>query len=191
MLLMIYHGFVLLFLSFLLVPPSFGFNAELQVKEFSDAQKAEQYLRFDMETKKLGLFNKHLVGFVREFKASGKIANDLIETGEVSFKVRSIDTDLFARDDQLWNFCLGMKEHPEIQIRIRNVKLLPGKETDTIAEVHLRGESRSAPLKLSRAGPWIEGKGLWSLKDLGIPDPSIGIASVQDNFSVSFKIKDR
>ena len=52
---------------FLLAAPAHAFEASGKADDFSAAENAKSYLRFKLNTKKLGLFKSEVTGFVRKF----------------------------------------------------------------------------------------------------------------------------
>ena len=181
-----------MFLTLFFATLAFPFEASFDFKDFASANQAESYLRFHLDTKKLGLFSSTVEGLAKKFTATAEMDGGLVKSAVVSFLAKDLSTDLYARDDQMWNLCLDYKKFEKVEIRIGSAKLT---ETPTEVEgrMNIRGKEKPIKIRLGmkRSGDFtvVEGTANLSFKDLEIPDPSIGIANVYDPIQVKFRIE--
>lgn len=171
---------------------------EFKNKDFAEAKKSETFLRFEMSSKKLGLFTTSFYGYVKSFKINGEIKENKLASGaSVEFAVHELDTDIDARNEKLWKHCLDEENHPNIRLVLDEEVPLSGEEVKVPATIWLRGDRKPIVITVKSSTKdnsiVIDLKTQLSLKALEIPDPSIAIASVKDNIAVHgvIEIKNR
>lgn len=181
-------------LLFTLATPAFAFETQLAAPDYDTAEKAASYLRFTLNTKKMGIFKSKVTGYAKKFQARGKIEGLKLRDAAVTFPVRELDTDLYARNDQMWNYCLGYKENPEVKITLPALAFGEGKAQTVSAVINTRGKDHPLPLEIKlekKNGRWVaSGSGHASFAQLEIPDPSIGVASVDGDIMIEFSLED-
>lgn len=172
---------------------SFGVGAasqEFSYASYKEAKGAPSFLRFDMESTKMGLLTTSFDGAIKRFSLHGDLTPDSLQQGaRIEFAVNDIDTDNGSRNDKMWNHCLNGKTHPHLKITLGGALPLNGEKVTIPAVLSLRGYEK--PITLSSRGQKTA-KGVefdfsatLSIKDLEIPDPSIVIASVRDTIEVT------
>lgn len=170
-----------------------AFEAKYDFSEYGDAEKANSFLSFHLDTKKLGLFKSSVTGFVKKFEANGDWKNGQLKNATVSFAAKDVSTDLYARDDKMWNYCFDFKKFEKISLSIKEAQLKDGETVKVMAQMQIRGKMKEVPLemtmKMNNGKEVVTGSGELSIKGLEIPDPSIGVASVEDLIHVNFRIE--
>lgn len=168
-----------------------AFSLIMNSGSYEAASNSMSYLKFEIPTRKL-FFKSHVTGYARKFIAMGLIKEGKFESGDVQFEVRDLDTDLYARNDQMWNYCLGYKEHPKVEIHLHDYPFTPEREFEATASIAIRGKVKELPLKLkiSKDGKTVDGEAHTSFEALGIPDPSIGIAAVSGPIDIFWHLED-
>jgi polyisoprenoid-binding protein YceI len=157
---------------------------------YKEAKQAQSFIRFDMASTKLGLITTSFDGYIKRFTLQGTLEQEkLVADASIEFAVAELDTDTNARNEKMWNHCLDMKNHPTIRIVLKK-ELLLGKENEVIpATMMLRGTEKpislSARAKNTPQGVEFDFTGDFSIKELGIPDPSILVATVRDSIKVT------
>jgi len=161
-------------------------------KDYKTALKSNHCVRFDMNSTKAGMITTPFTGVVKDFSVSFQLNGDNLRRGKISFKVADMDTDSKARDRKMHNYCLDMASHPEITVDFGYMVLMLGKSINVGGMMTIRGEKKGidAEVKAERVGEAIRFTGhAWvKLSKLGIPDPSIAVASVNDNVKITFDV---
>ncbi len=161
---------------------------------FEQAAKSANFIRFQIDSKKLGLFSSSFEGYAKQFTVTAKVKGDTVEKATLVIPVKQISTDLYARDDQMWNFCFEEKTYPEIKVEITNQVLAKGQEKLVPAKVTIRGKEKEVQVSLKNSSDSkkvrYEGTTHLSFSLLEIPDPSIGVASVKDAIDVTFAFEE-
>lgn len=168
------------------------FSQVFDLGTYDQALNNKDFIRFDMESTKAGMVTTSFSGVVRIFKVVFEAENNQILKGVVDFKVGALDTDSDGRNEKMYNDCFNLIAHPNLQINFSGPLTYSEKDKLISGKIKLRGYERPITLKLStlKKGDIIEVKGSSqiSLKQLGIPDPSIWIASVRDRVDIHFKV---
>lgn len=161
-------------------------------ENFNDAKKSESYLKFVVESTKVGLFSSDVDGYVKKFTAKVDEDKNQLSNMVVEFPVDSMDTDSESRDEKLHNLCMEKTSFPTFKITIKGPLKIEGKKQIVDAILTVRGKEKIAPisLTLSENEGQIQamGKSVLSLKELEIPDPSIAVAKLSDDIKIEFKI---
>jgi polyisoprenoid-binding protein YceI len=169
-----------------------AFSIDGDFPDFDSAKNSKNFFKFEIEAKKLGLFSSTIEGYAKKFQASATIKGAKIEKASVRIPAKHISTDLYARDDQMWNFCFEEKSYPEIRIDLEDTQIDPGAEKVVLAKMQIRGKIKpiKVNLKRSTSGETYLGETDLAFSQLEIPDPSIGIANVKDSIKVRFQLID-
>lgn len=183
----------MLFLLF--VQFCYAFTVTQSESSFDQAAKNPNFIRFQIESKKLGLFSSSFEGYAKQFQVEAKVNGDTIQKATLVIPVKQISTDLYARDDQMWNLCFEEKKYPEIKVEISNQIVPKGQEKMVPAKVFIRGKEKEIQVRLKNSSDSsqlrFEGLTHLSFSLLEIPDPSIGVASVKDAIDVNFAFQDK
>jgi polyisoprenoid-binding protein YceI len=151
---------------------------------------ASDFLRFQLRSVKAGFIGTSVDGHVRDFEVSYERVGDGARDVRVTFPVRAMTTGDGGRDAKMWSYCLDAEHHPRVEIEI------PGRLGATFsgevpARMRVRGSWRPIRVQLTarRAGAStvVEGRARVSLAQLGVPDPSIWIARVEDAVTITFR----
>lgn len=168
----------------------FGVEQSFTYKSYEDALKAPNYLKFDMESTKAGLLTTSFEGFVKTFKVKHEKLNDLIKGLEVEFMINALDTDIEGRNEKMHDKCFGKDQFHKIVVKLNDFK--SNSSGDVSAKIKIRGEWKAIVVhvnaKMKGGHLLLEFKSEVGLKSLGIPDPSIFIASVRDRVDLSGKV---
>lgn len=181
---------VLILLSF----PCFGFDQHFEYANYEKAEEAESFIRFDMESTKLGVITTEFSGFVKKFDIHNEIDHSGAKNLVVTFKVKNLDTDSDGRNEKMWGLCFDSDKYPEMKVEFpRKIFLKKKSYRDEDAFLYIRGKKYqikvSFILKNEGEDLLVSGGSKLSLKELNIPDPSIAIASVNDEVHVGFKLR--
>ena len=168
------------------------FSKDFSFKDFNEAKGADSYLKFTVESTKVGLFSSDVDGYVMSFKAVASENKNELKKLVVSFPANSMNTDHESRDEKLHNLCMGAQDFPEIKVSIEGPLKVTGEKQVVDATFNIRGKNKTSPISLiiKREGKQIyaEGKTVLSLKEMEIPDPSIAVAKLSDDIRIEFKL---
>jgi len=175
---------------FLFVFSSSFINGKTFKYEYSDfykAKVAKSFIRFDMKSTKAGLITTPFFGVVKKFELNTTDNKKL----SVKFFVKEMDTDVNDRNKKMFDLCLDYQKYKTIEVRtLKEIKEGPNIVPGTIM---IRGKLHKIELNLFLKNrddkKVISGKTKVDLKELGIPDPSIWIASVDNLVEVSFSFE--
>lgn len=167
---------------------------EVHNADYKSASLNSQYIRFDLASWKMGLFKSTFKSYVLNFKLDYQQSQDHIQNGQVYFKVHDMNTDVDSRNDKMWQYCLNFDVYPDVVILFKkDISLKTPEIQDVPAMIKIRGQEYPIHLKLKAnqqdSKIYIQGEALTSLKELGIPDPSIAIASLEDSVKIFFKVE--
>ncbi len=179
-------------LLLLLAGPVFALEQSYQYPDFEAAEKAESFLKFTLEHTRVGLFSSDFYGYVKSFQASAQLENNEFSDMSIRFAALSVDTDNGMRNDNMYEDVLAAKEHP--QIRITALQSCPlNTDCELPAIVQIRGKDQEIRIKVKIVDQGesyqVAGKSELSVKGLGLPDPSIAIASLRDRIDVDFQFE--
>jgi polyisoprenoid-binding protein YceI len=175
-----------------LLPAALGFAQDPAHHLHDDGGARDgDFLRFVLTSVKAGLFSSTVEVRVRDFDVSFALAGDTARDVRVAFDVRDMTTGDGGRDDKMWSFCLDAAHHPRIEVEIPGPVEI-GHAREIPARMRIRGRWHPIRLSLSsrRAGDRtiVEGHARVSFSELGIPDPSIWIAHVEDRVDIAFRV---
>lgn len=169
---------------------AFGDEMNLAYKNYEEAKKGSSYIKFKSESTKLGLITTSFDGYVREVKVTYTTESNSLKTIEASLAANSIDTDLNARNEKLYKEILETDKFPAIMVSIPGpVQLTEGEQSATmIFTVKDKKISKNVKFTVAKKDLryLITGHTTLGLKEMGLPDPSIAIAKVRDNFDFDF-----
>jgi len=159
-------------------------------KDYDEAYESPIFLKFDMESTKLGLITTDFTGFVKNFSVTGDVQKNIAKKITLSFLIKNMDTDSDGRNEKMWEYCLDFKNHPEIILNSKNpITLNEGQQTVPLW-INLRGKKFpiDMDIKLKKEANQIlaTGNAKAFISKLEIPDPSIAIAEVNDLIKISF-----
>lgn len=179
--------FFTLFFHHIALAKSFHFD------DYEAASKSKEFLKFESESTKMGFITTSFDGFAKDFEINYKIDKGFITEIFLVIKSQSLDTDNSSRDEKMHEQIIGSKKHPSI-IFASGAKI-PLKEGETTLKGRLTIQkvSKEKEIKLNikknEDGTYlISGESFFSLKEYKLPDPSIAIASVRDQFDVKFAL---
>lgn len=176
---------------------SFATTQNFKTSNFDSATREPQYLKFIGSSTKLGLFTTQFVGHAKEFQMNYDLSkkDDRLFIDKLSIEIPSLslDTDNSSRDEKLHHTCLSTDMYKTIKAELlEKVELTEIKNQKRSLQLHVRGHSTNIPalysiLKTS-TGFEIHFSTEFSIKETGIPDPSIAIAKVHDIIKIEGKI---
>lgn len=179
----------ILFLFILLPLHAQAVQQEFQSASYDEAAKAANYLRFNMASTKMGLLTTHFTGYVKNFLVRGEFNEKEVRSGaQIEFKVADLDTDVSGRNEKMWNKCLDEKNNPLIRVTLNEAVAFNKESAPIKATLQLRGQEKPISVfvkaSLSESGITVDLSSELSIKELGIPDPSILVASVKDKIEI-------
>lgn len=175
--------------SLFLVVNSEAGTLVLSSKSYDEAKKQPAWFMFMGESKKLGLFKTSFDGYARKGNLTYKEGQDAFDNVVLEIDAASLDTDNSSRDNKMREESLSTDKYPTITIKIPAIKTNEASQ-EVSAEMTVRG--KTLPLKVAikkGEGGTYEGSSSFRLSESGIPDPSIAIASVNDEFKIKFQVK--
>lgn len=182
------------FLTLLIAINFNAFAAELNLhyKSYDDAKKAPSFVKFESESTKFGLITSSFNGYAKDVVLNYDLVSDLLSKLEVLIPVKSLDTDVDGRNEKMYDKILEAEKYPNIIVTLaEKTPLKEGEQTINMI-FDIKGTKITRPVKLiiSRTNGKISAKGVTSisLKEAHLPDPSIAIAKVRDNFDLSFAV---
>jgi len=166
-----------------------GREITLESKDFEEAQKQESYFKFIGESKKFGLISTSFEGYAKKFTLSFDERDNLLENISLVIDLKKLDTDNDSRNEKMWDLCLNTKEFPSLKIKIEKITL--SEESQTLKGLmEVRGSIIDIPIKIKKINSHqFEGESHFKLSQAKIPDPSIAIASVNDEFQIKFSLR--
>lgn len=168
----------------------------LDYKTYEAAKSAQTYFKFIGRSVKIGLFGSNFDGYVR----SGKLTytREMEKIRDVKFEIDAgtIDTDNGSRNEKMWTKCLRAETYPKILVSSKELFDLSKDTQNLSAEMIVGGVNVPLNLQVVRQqSESSEGSSLWrgtssfKLSEAKIPDPSIAIANVKDEFKLEFQIE--
>jgi polyisoprenoid-binding protein YceI len=156
--------------------------------QFSEAKKAKNYLKFKNSSKQFGFINHEYEGYALDFKIQFQINKDQFTDLKVEIPVNSLDTDNSDRNKKMRDFCFESNNYPYLTITSNSPIKFSDQEQIIEAKINVRGTEKPIQISLKAEAKEMIGNAKLSFKALEIPDPSIAIASIQDDIFVDFKI---
>ncbi|OFZ49105.1 MAG: hypothetical protein A2381_16025 [Bdellovibrionales bacterium RIFOXYB1_FULL_37_110] len=162
-----------------------------KIGSYEDAKKSSEYIKFEMDSTKLGIITTSFNGFVRDFAVSLNKEGNVVKDLKVAFEVKNMDTDIDARNEKMWNQCLDYKNFSNILVHFKSE--IPLDNNDLVAipvTMKIRGMEKIFFVNIKthkeKNKVVLQGNANVKLSELGIPDPSIFVASVSDLVKISF-----
>lgn len=169
------------------------FSGKYQYNTFEKAKNAKSVIEFTIVSTKLGLFSTTIPGYIRAFKYEGTEKKGLLLNLKVSFKVKDMDTNHRGRNKDLHHSVLNYLIAPKISVYIESLN-----PNDESVNAQMSILNKTYPMKISidfyhLDSSSIEVRGssrlsLKSLEQLGLKNPSILIAKLDDEIKVNFRI---
>lgn len=161
-------------------------------KDYSMASQANQFLKFESESTKLGMITTSFDGYSLKFKVKVKMDGRQILSIDVEFDAKSLDTDSDSRNEKMWEQILEANKYPSISFRSSQAVDLKTKKGKLKGKLKIRDQNRKVVLdyNVEEFPESFKISGLVPIKltEFKIPDPSIAIASVRDRFDLKFSI---
>lgn len=178
---------------FLLINSSLLGAKEYQFNNYEIASSSYEFLKFESESTKLGIFTTDFDGYAKKYEVNFKRNKKYIEDISVVIESSSFDTDNSSRDEKMNEKILHSEKFETITFSSKNKINLEVLEQEITGNLVVRGVGQNIILKVviehSNESISIKGRTTISLKKFKIPDPSIAIASVRDEFDLSFRVK--
>jgi polyisoprenoid-binding protein YceI len=179
------------FLLLILLFPS-AYAKKYQFQDYDQASKAKEFVKFQSESTKFGILTTEFDGYAKEYDMQVSIKKNKIIKVEFSLNPKMIDTDNSSRDEKMREQTLEVEKFTTISfVSTESFELTPS-SIEISGSLTIREITKKAllTLKISKDGEkWlIEGSTQISLKEFQIPNPSILIAKVRDQFDISFKV---
>ncbi len=161
--------------------------------DYNEAKKSSNFLKFESESTKLGLVTTSFDGYAKKFKIIYERKNNQITKLQVIVDANSLDTDNDSRNEKMFGKCLESNKYHQITYDLTKPIGLNKTEAQAEGLLKIRGKKLNTPLNLSivkaQQKYTVSGSAKFSLTQFEIPDPSISIASVKDEFDLFFKIE--
>lgn len=185
-----------LFLTVFLMT-SFFANAAIMERDYvhADFEKAEassDQLSFMIKSTKAGIWTSEVFGYVKSFHFKGDFENGIWKSGEITFKIRDLDTDNNSRNEKMHILCLDYEKSKIVTIKVSTpISVGSNMKVPAIMIIRKKEKHISMLLNMKKIGDKYEitGNSITSFKALEIPDPSIFIAKVDDTIKINFKLK--
>lgn len=172
---------------------AFGAEVKKQFKTYSEAKSSEEFIRFASESKKLGFITTGFDGFVKDFTINYDLEKNKLKNLEVHIAVNSLDTDNGSRNDKMLQEIMDQEKYPQITAIITSpIELIRGgHETNMLFNIKDKKITKPVSYTISSSGDGMIVRGHTTIKltEAGLPDPSIAIAKVRDDFDLSFAVK--
>lgn len=161
----------------------------LNTSSYDEAKKQTTWFKFSGESKKLGLFKTSFDGYARKASLSYKEGENALEDVVLEIDASALDTDNSSRDNKLREQGLSTDKFPMITVKISSIKTNVSIQ-EAPGEMIVRGKTLPIKITIKKGeGGSFEGSSSFRLSEAGIPDPSIAIASVNDEFQINFQVK--
>ena len=179
--------------SFLILIVSTGNTTEVLRKfnNYSESKKSSEFIRFSSESTKLGFITTEFDGYARQFKLNYDIDKKIVKNIKATIEVKELDTDNGSRNEKMIQTILNAATYPIITAEVLNpVSLIEGNQaTEMFFQIKGKRIAKKVHFKILNTSPGhhlISGQTTIKLSELDLPDPSIAIAKVRDDFDLSF-----
>lgn len=166
---------------------------QFKSKDYEEALAAADFIHFDMESTKVGVITTSFTGVVKEFTLRYTPEKEKIKSIGLDFLVKDLDTDSDGRNEKMQHECLDMNKYPKISVNLGHEVTIKEGTIHSWALMKIRGKSKKIKLditiKKENESYIVSGQSNVRLSELEIPDPSIAVASVDDQVKISFKFK--
>lgn len=156
--------------------------------DFNACTKNDEYLRFKIESTKMGLISTKSSGYVKNYKVKAEYENEVFKNIKITFKSKDLDTDYVARDEKLHELCLDSDKYKKMNVKIPGPVQLGNKEYSGTINVRGKDHKIIVTLNVEKKNEkfYIKGDSTMNFKKLEIPDPSIPIAKLSEEIWVDF-----
>lgn len=180
---------ILFFLAFISLSTWAQEKLNWNEESFTSALKAPTHFRFQGLSTKLGFITTSFDGVARVGEISFQKNGSMLEKVELQLVANKIDTNSDGRNEKMWEKCLRAEKYPQIKVVITDPIDLEKSEQAIAGMMTVAETTVGVPLMLTKKSEKVfRGKGQFSLKAAGIPDPSIAIASVADKMEIEFQV---
>ncbi|WP_127717505.1 YceI family protein [Halobacteriovorax sp. HLS] len=160
-------------------------------KTYEESENASSRIIFNMESTKAGLITTSFKGVAKKFSVDYSLDNEQMKDVTIFVEVSELDTDNGARNEKMKQMCFELEKFPRIVIRLKSDFQL-NSSGEVLAQIQARGKWFPIVLRINsvfKNGELnLNGVASVSLKELGIPDPSIWIATVRDRVDLEFSL---
>lgn len=163
-----------------------------QYKNYAEAKLAKNYIKFEGTSTKLGFITTGFDGFAKEIKINYELDGIILKSLDVLIPTKSLDTNITSRDEKMINVILENEKFPDIHAKILDKVTLSNGEQFINMLFTVKDKQVTKPVKFSVVKKdnkfLITGETTLGLKELALPDPSIVVAKVRDNFDLKFSV---
>ena len=160
--------------------------------DYEAAQESQNYVKFESESTKFGLLTTSFDGHAKKFTINYNIVDSIVSDIKVNIYASSFDTNNSARDSKMMESILEVQKFPKVTFRSSEIISISKVNQSLSGYIEIKGErfavNLNIAIKKENKKIFISGRTSLSLKEMGIPDPSIMIAKVRDTFDISFGI---
>lgn len=181
-------------LSILLISAVLNLSAETitqKIESYDQAQAHQNFIKFTGKSTKFGLVTTEFDGYAKDFTIQYAKKESKLENIQVDVIASAIDTDSDARNDKMYQLCLEIEKYKMITVTTNTPIDLT--QAQQVIAANLKVRDKTTQIELQIEIKQIDGKTLligksqFLLTALSIPDPSIAIARVHDQFQLSFQ----
>lgn len=177
----------ILFFAFL---PLYAAEVNVHNSSYDEAKKNPNFLKFQSTSTKLGFITTSFDGYAKDFKVTYDEKEEMISHLEINFAVKSFDTDNKSRDEKMHNEIMDAEKFPNLKaIFSGQLHLMTGDQNINMTFT-VKDKTISRPVLLNlvkKDEKWyVTGKTKIGLQEMNLPDPSIAIAKVRDQFDIEF-----
>lgn len=175
--------------TFLTLTPSYAEEISLSAPDYDAAESAPSYFRFVGHSRKLGIIGTSFTGYAKKANIRFKEKGGNLSGVTLTVNVADLDTDNDSRNEKMRDTCLAAKDFPEVVVRINDPILIAAADQVVTGEMKVRGETVPLSLRIKKEEEGVfSGASSFKLTAAKIPDPSIAIASVRDEFELEFRL---
>lgn len=165
---------------------------KVHAEDYDHAKSNASYIRFESSSTKLGLFTSRFDGYAKDIVIHYDSDSNQISKLEVEIPVKGLDTDLNARNSKMHDDIFDVANYPTITVTTQEVIPLQNGDSTINMIFIIKGNKVTKSVKMtivkSDGKIIIKGSTTLGLKEMQLPDPSISIAKVRDNFDIDFVI---
>jgi methyltransferase len=163
------------------------------VDSYKEALESRNYIKFEGESTKFGFVTTGFDGYAKDIKIDYEFSGETVKRFNLSIPVKGMDTDLDSRNEKMFNEIFNMGKFPEIIVKCsENLLLKEGEQTiDMFFTVREKVTKKEVKIITEKRGNkyFVSGETSLSIKELGLPDPSIVIAKVRDDIKLKFAVE--
>jgi len=162
-----------------------------KIERYDQAVSHQNFIKFTGKSTKFGLVTTEFDGYAKEFTIQFAKQDNKLENIQVDVVASTIDTDSDARNEKMYQLCLETEKYKMITVITKAPIDL--NQVQQIITAELKVRDKTTPIKLeiemmqTDGKTILKGKSNFLLSSLSIPDPSIAIAKVHDQFQLSFQ----